>query len=87
MRSLALRLRVMFEPSTLRFLSRLMQAHQPVEKVGVGDERRAQDFQNLEKNFPFLDILKMIDGIFILNLQEEIPFNECNQSFFSCFKP
>lgn len=35
----------MFEPSTLRFLSRLMQAHQPVEKVGVGDERRAQDFQ------------------------------------------
>ena len=40
---------------------------------------------NLEKNFPFLDILKMIDDVFILDLQEEIPFNECNQAIIQIF--
>ena len=33
-----------------------------------------------QDNFAILDALKMCDNVLILNLQEEIIFNECDQA-------
>ena len=40
-----------------------------------------------QDNFAILDALKMSDNVLILNLQEEIPFNECDQAIIQVFLP
>lgn len=38
----------------------------------------------LQDNFAILDALEMSDDVLILNLQEEITFNKCENCTFSC---